>query len=190
MKNISKKLIIKIPENIKVSYSTEKKIIVVEGPLEKKSLKLKLSICLLAKERLIVITSNTFSKTSSNERKKIKALQGTEVALIKQLMIETSSVFYQKIKLIGVGYRAFEVDNFKQLLLFKLGYSHEIFFKNPVELNTFCLKFTKLFIYGNSYQSIMQTAAIIRSYKSPEPYKGKGILYENQKITLKEGKKV
>ena len=49
---------------------------------------------------------------------------------------------------------------------------------------------TKLFIYGNSYRNVTQTAALIRSYKKPEPYKGKGILYETEKIVLKEGKKV
>jgi large subunit ribosomal protein L6 len=90
-----------------------------------------------------------------------------------------------------VGYRAFDVDNFEnKLLLFKLGYSHSIYFKIPIESQIFCLKRTKLFIHGNSYQDITKIAAFIRSYKKPEPYKGKGILYETEKIILKEGKKV
>lgn len=53
----------------------------------------------------------------------------------------------------------------------------------------FCLKLTKLFVYGDSYQKITKTTALIQSYKQPDPYKGKGILYENEKIILKEGKK-
>jgi large subunit ribosomal protein L6 len=74
--------------------------------------------------------------------------------------------------------------------MFKLGYSHSLYFKIPEQLIIFCLKFTKLFIYGNSYQNVTQIASLIRSYKKPEPYKGKGILYETEKILLKEGKKI
>ena len=74
--------------------------------------------------------------------------------------------------------------------MFKLGYSHPIFFKIPNNLQIFCFKFIKLFVWGNSYKNITQTSALIRSYKKPEPYKGKGILYEGEKIVLKEGKKV
>ena len=77
-----------------------------------------------------------------------------------------------------------------KLLNFKLGYSHQIFFKIPRNLNVFCLKSTKLFVSGLSNSYVNQIAALIRSYKTPEPYKGKGILYENEKIILKEGKKI
>jgi large subunit ribosomal protein L6 len=71
-----------------------------------------------------------------------------------------------------------------------LGYSHQIYFKISHTLNVFCLKATSIFISGNSYQEVSQISALIRSYKYPEPYKGKGILYENEKIVIKEGKKV
>jgi len=54
----------------------------------------------------------------------------------------------------------------------------------------FCLKNNKLFLIGNSSIFLTQVAALIRSYKIPEPYKGKGILYMSEKITLKEGKKI
>ena len=76
------------------------------------------------------------------------------------------------------------------MLEFKLGYSHNIYFKIPKNLTVFCLKSDKIFISGNFYEYISQIASQIRSYKTPEPYKGKGILYENEKIFLKEGKKV
>lgn len=76
------------------------------------------------------------------------------------------------------------------LLHFKLGYSHFIYFKIPKNLKIFCLKANKLFILGNSYLFVTQIAALIRSYKVPEPYKGKGILYTTEKIALKEGKKI
>jgi large subunit ribosomal protein L6 len=57
-------------------------------------------------------------------------------------------------------------------------------------LKIFCLKSNKLFILGNSYLFVTQIAALIKSYKTPEPYKGKGILYATEKISLKEGKKI
>lgn len=191
MTSISKKYTVKIPKNIVVLYCKKKKIITIDGPLNRKSLKLKIEIQLLKKENKINVTSTPTSKISNNQRKKIKSIQGTTVALIKQLIVETSTILYQKIKFIGVGYRAFEVENFEnKILLFKLGYSHAIYFKIPKNLQIFCLKLTKLFVYGSLYQNITQTTALIRSYKQPEPYKGKGILYENEIIKLKEGKKV
>lgn len=191
MENLKKKYNIKIPNNISVLYCEKKKIITVIGPLTKKSLKLKVKIRILNQQKLIKISSTPFTKISNSQKKSIFSIQGTTTALIKQLILETSYVLYKKLNLVGVGYRAFDVDNFENKLLFlKLGYSHPIYFKIPLESNIFCLKRTKLFIYGNSYQNITETASFIRSYKKPEPYKGKGILYETEKIILKEGKKV
>nr|YP_009115285.1 ribosomal protein L6 [Berkeleya fennica]AJA05806.1 ribosomal protein L6 [Berkeleya fennica] len=191
MKNIPKKYTIKIPNDTIILCCNKKKIITVVGSLTKKSLKLKVKVFFENETNTIKVSSIPFSTLSSNERKKIKSIQGTTVSLIKQLIIETSAILHTKLKFVGVGYRAFHVENFaERLLLFKLGYSHPIYFKITEDLKIFSLKFTKLFIYGNSYQSITQTASLIRSYKKPEPYKGKGILYDNEKITLKEGKKV
>lgn len=191
MHNVPKKHLIKIPKETIVIYCNKNKVITVIGPLKKKSLKLQVKLHLSEKSNTIQVTTTPFSKLSNNDKKNIKAIQGTTVALIKQLLIETSSIFYQKLRFVGVGYRAFEVDNFeKRVLLLKLGYSHDVYFKIPESLEISSLKFTKLFISGFSYQKITQTAALIQSHKYPEPYKGKGILYENQKIQLKEGKKV
>lgn len=189
MKN--KKYIIKIASNITTVYSKEKKILTIIGPKNKKSFKLKLPIYLNNKQKTIEIGSDYTSKLSTYQKNKLNALKGTIAALIKQAIIETSYSLYSKLKFIGIGYRAFDVENFEnKLLLFKLGYSHSIFFKINEETKIFCLKRTKLFIWGNSYQNITKTAALIRECKKPEPYKGKGILYETEKVQLKEGKKV
>jgi large subunit ribosomal protein L6 len=188
---MKKKNLIKIPKNTKVLYDNKKNIIVLIGHLNTRSIKTQLKINVLNKLNLIEVTSSPIIKTSTSQQKKLKALKGTTIALIKQLLIETSSTIYKKLKFIGVGYRAFDVEAFEtKLLMFKLGYSHSLYFKVPKTIKFFCLKFTKLFIYGNSYQNVTQIAALIRSYKKPEPYKGKGILYESEKIILKEGKKV
>ena len=191
MKNISEKYTIKIPNDITVIYSSKKKIIILKGVLSRKALKLDVQLFIIKSKNILKVSQLPFFKISNNERKKLKAFQGTTVALIKQLIVETSTVLYQKLKFVGVGYRAFDVDNFKnKLLLFKLGYSHFLYFKISTRVKIFCLKMTKLFIYGNSYKNVTKIASLIRSYKKPEPYKGKGILYETEKIVLKEGKKV
>jgi large subunit ribosomal protein L6 len=188
---MQKKNTIKIPKNILVIYSKEKKIITFIGPVHKRSLKLDLKLEIINNLNLIRVTEETFTKKSNCEKKYIKSMQGTTAALIKQILLEASSLIYKKLKIVGVGYRSLPVDGFNdKLLMFKLGYSHSLYFKVPDDINIFSLKFTKLFIYGNSYQNVNQIASTIRLYKKPEPYKGKGILYESEKITLKEGKKV
>lgn len=188
---MQKKNTIKIPKNILVIYSKKKNIITVIGPAHKKSLKLSLKLNMVNSSNLIEVTDESFIHKSNLNNKQIRSMQGTTVALIKQLLLEASSLVYKKLKIVGVGYRSLFVEGFEnKLLMFKLGYSHSLYFKIPDNLKIFSFKFTKLFIYGNSYQNVNQIASVIRLYKKPEPYKGKGILYESEKITLKEGKKV
>jgi large subunit ribosomal protein L6 len=183
--------LIKIPKHITIIYDSEKKIIVFIGPVRTKTLKLQLKLKIIKNLNLIGVTTNTFEKLSNNGSKKIKALQGTTEALIKKYLIETNYTIYEKLKLVGVGYRVFSVNGFdSKLLMFKLGYSHPLYFKIPETLKTISFKSTKLFIYGTSYQTVSQISSLIRSCKPPEPYKGKGILYDSEKIILKEGKKV
>lgn len=188
---IEKKKIIKIPHNIKVFYSKKKKILIVKGFNRQKSLKINTLLTISNVKQQIGIASKSITKLSNSNKKKIRLIQITTASRIKQLLIETSAIMYQKLKLIGVGYRAFPVENFEDhLLLLRLGYSHPIYFKIPLKIKIFSLKLTKLFLYGYSYQKLTFTASKIRSNKVPEPYKGKGILYENEQITLKEGKKI
>lgn len=191
MVNFSKRYIIKIPKDIAVLYCKKNKIITIIGPLGKKSLQLDIKIKILKTKKLVEITQIPFFKVSGNKKKALKVLQGTAISLIKQLILEVSVILYKKLKLVGVGYKAFSLKIFNNSVLnFKLGYSHPIYLKAPNNLNIFCLNATNLFIFGNNYHDITQMSALIRSYKYPEPYKGKGILYGNEKIRLKEGKKV
>lgn len=191
VKKTEKKQIIKIPNNIEVFYCKKKKIILFKGPLNKKSLKISSLLAVDSTKQQITIISSTKKRLSNSDKKKVRTLKRTTTSLIKQLLIEATAIMYQKLKLVGVGYRAFPVENFEdRLLLLRLGYSHPIHFKIPAKTSVFCLKLTKLFIYGSSYQQITSTASKIRLNKVPEPYKGKGILYENEKIVLKEGKKI
>jgi large subunit ribosomal protein L6 len=127
---------------------------------------------------------------SNNQKKKLKAVQGTQVNLLKQMLLDISSFSCKKLNLIGVGFRVVILKTTRMTLLhFKLGYSHYVYFKIPKNLKIFCLKANKLFILGDSYSFVNQVAALVRSFKIPERYKGKGIIYTTEKIILKEGKK-
>jgi large subunit ribosomal protein L6 len=191
MKKLEKKHIIKIPHNIEVFYNNEKKIIILKGFSGQKSLKINKLLTISSKKQQIELLNDINIKLSNNRKKKMQQIQKTTVSLIKQLLIETTAIIYQKLNFVGVGYRVFPVENFeKHLFLLRLGYSHPIYFKIPQKTKIVSLKFTKLFLYGFSYHELTSTAANIRLNKTPEPYKGKGILYENEKIVLKEGKKI
>ena len=186
------KYLIKIPANVSMIYCKKKNILTIKGPLLQKSIKLKLKIFINPYKKLIKISKLRINKVSNKEKKETRSLRGTTKALIKHKLIETSNLIYKKFELHGVGYRILSDNMYgkSNLLTFKLGYSHLIYFRIPFNLNVFCFNKTKLCIFGNSYQNINQMAAIIKSKKAPEPYKGKGILYENEIITLKEGKKI
>lgn len=190
-KTLKKRYNIKIPKDISVIFCNKKKIITFIGPKGYKSLKLKVNILINKTKNSIKISSIPFYNIPNNEKKKIKAIQGTTVALLKQILIEISTIIYKKLKIIGVSYRALSEESFNnQLLLLKLGFSHLIFFKISEELSLFCKKRTQIFISSNYFQNLTHVTALIRNLKSPEPYKGKGILYENEKLILKTGKKI
>jgi len=191
MRYITKRHIVKIPIDISMYYCTTYHTIIFTNSFIRKTLKLKTQLIINKDEKILKVTREPLYSISNNEKKKLKAIQTTQVALLKQMLLEISLLCCKKLKLIGVGFRvsSLKVLDF-DLLYFKLGYSHAIYFKVPKTLNVFCLKNNKLFLIGNSSIFLTQVAALIRSYKIPEPYKGKGILYMSEKITLKEGKKI
>ena len=186
-----KKHTVKVPKNIKVLYCDKKNIVTFIGPTQVKSLKLKVKIFLTPLSNVIMVTNVPVFGASATDLKNVKKVQGTTVAKIKQMLIETTYVLYHKLNLVGVGYRVFPYEQLDNQLYFKLGFSHLIYFKVSNSLKTHCQKFTKLFLFGNcSFDNLTQTAAQIRAFKRPEPYKGKGILHDQEKVTLKKGKKI
>lgn len=186
-----KKYTIKIPQNVYVIYCDKKNMITFIGPLQTKSIKIKVKIFLISSTNSIVVTDIPVLNSLSVNTKTMKKIQGTTVAKIKHILIETIYTLYNKLNLVGVGYRAFSYEGVKNQIYLKLGYSHLVYFRIPTSLNTHCQKFTKLFLFGScSFDNLTQTAAQIRSCKLPEPYKGKGILYDQEKLILKKGKKI
>jgi len=191
MKNFKKKYSIKVPKNTQVIYCDEKNLITFVGPLLTKSLRLNVKLFLISSSNLIIVSQIPIGVKSASSLKDVNKMQGTTIAKIKQILIEITYTLYQKLNFVGVGYRAFPHEKLSNQIYFKLGYSHLIYFKLPTQISSHCQKFTKLFLFGDcSYESLTQTAAQIRNCKLPEPYKGKGILYDQEKIVLKKGKKI
>lgn len=188
---IVKKYNIRIPSDVSVIYSKKKRTLTFLGPIKVKSLKLKVQIFIDNSKKIINVSPLVFSQISNTEKKKTQVLQNTAVAQIKYMLIESSILLYKKLNINGVGYRSNFTENFNNnLLTFKLGYSHFIYIRTLDDLTINYLTKTKLCIFGNSYANISQFAAKIRKNKTPDPYKAKGILYENEKVEIKEGKKI
>ena len=173
------KISISIPEKVKVVLSGS--ILNVEGPLGKKSLSIDLDMFNLdLKEgKEISITPKKIDKTS-------KRLWGMNRSLINNAVIGSSAGYEKILELVGVGYRAALKGN--QLNL-QLGYSHDINFDIPVDIKIVVEKQTIVKITGSDKQLVGTVASKIKSFRKPEPYKGKGIRERGQYILRKEGKK-
>ena len=105
-------------------------------------------------------------------------------------MLEVSIFLLKKLKFIGLGYKFFLIDSKLNLLHLKLGYSHSVYFHVPSNIILNFNKNTILYFKGNEYYILTQILSRIKTNKIPDLYKGKGILYENEMIKLKKGKKI
>ncbi len=121
-----------------------------------------------------------------NETKRARAMWGTSRALIDNMMTGVTKGFEKKLEINGVGYRAAVAG--KQLQL-QLGYSHEVNYPIPEGITVATPKPTEIVITGLDSKMVGQVAAEIREYRPPEPYKGKGVKYSDERIFRKEGKK-
>ena len=115
-----------------------------------------------------------------------RALWGTVRANINNLVKGVNDGFTKKLELIGVGYRA-AVQG--QIVKLTLGFSHDIDYKLPAGVKAACPVQTTIELSSSDKQLLGQVAAEIRSYRAPEPYKGKGIKYDDETVLRKEGKK-
>lgn len=118
--------------------------------------------------------------------RRARAMWGMSRALVRNMVEGVSKGFTVELEISGVGYRA--AVQGKNLNL-ALGYSHEVVYPIPSDIQIKCDKPTSITVSGADRQRVGQVAAEIRSYRGPEPYKGKGIKYATEKIHRKEGKK-
>ncbi len=122
--------------------------------------------------------------TRANDEPKVRAKHGLMRALINNMVLGVTTGFSKKLELNGVGYRvALQGADLKM----SLGFSHEVIYKMPAGVSA-VVEQNKITVSGISKQAVGQVAAEVRALKKPEPYKGKGIKYEDERIIRKSGK--
>jgi large subunit ribosomal protein L6 len=122
----------------------------------------------------------------TNESAEANALSGTVRALVANMVQGVSKGFERKLTLVGVGFRAQAQG---QKLNLQIGFSHPVVKDMPAGIKVECPSQTEIVIKGADRQVVGQIAAEVRAIRPPEPYKGKGIRYADEKVTIKETKK-
>jgi large subunit ribosomal protein L6 len=117
---------------------------------------------------------------------KMVAMAGTTRALLNNMVTGVSGGFERRLQLVGIGYRA-QMQGSR--LTLSLGFSHPVELDSPEGISIQTPSQTEVVVSGIDKQKVGQTAAVIRAFRPPEPYKGKGIKYSNEIIVRKEGKK-
>ena len=142
----------------------------------------------LALNRLVTISNNDgkLSFAPANDSREADALAGTFRQLVNNMVKGVTEGFEKKLTLIGVGYKA-AVQGTK--LNLAVGYSHPVNFEMPAGITITTPTPTEVVVKGADRQAVGQLAAEIRAVRPPEPYKGKGIRYANEKVVIKETKK-
>jgi len=181
MSRIGKKKI-EIPSGVKLDIkdvSNDKFYVVeVSGPLGKNTL-------LVDKQILIDVQDNQISVSPKVINKSINALWGLYRTLVNNMVNGVVQGFSKELEIVGIGYRA-ELSG-KELIL-SLGYSHKIRFLPPKGIDISLIDQNNIKVFGIDKQKVGEVAAKIRSFRKPEPYKGKGIRYKGEQIKRKSTK--
>lgn len=170
------KLPIVVPSGVKISFADS--LISVKGPKGSLSRQIMSVVTLAISDTSIVVSRCDDSIVA-------RAAHGLTRTLINNMVVGVTSGFQRDLEINGVGYRA-EVKGSE--LVLALGYSHPVNFAIPDGISIDVEKMTKLSVKGFDKELVGQTAAKIRSFRSPEPYKGKGIKYSDETILRKAGK--
>ena len=124
--------------------------------------------------------------TPANDSPEADAMSGTMRALVANMVGGVTKGFEKKLSLVGVGYRATAQGSKLNL---QIGFSHPVSKDMPTGVTVQCPTQTEIIIKGSDRQAVGQVAAEVRALRPPEPYKGKGIRYSDEKVTIKETKK-
>jgi large subunit ribosomal protein L6 len=130
--------------------------------------------------------NGTLTFAPANDSREALAMSGTVRALVNNMVAGVTKGFERKLSLVGVGYRA-QAQGDK--LNLSLGFSHPVVHQMPEGVKCETPSQTEILIKGADKQKVGQTAAEVRAYRSPEPYKGKGVRYADEVVALKETKK-
>ena len=176
MSRIGKKPVV-IPAGVEVKL--ENGVITVKGP--------KGELVQPVDEKLvsIAIEEGNVVVTRDSDVKEKRSAHGLYRTLISNMVTGVTNGFEKKLELVGVGYKA---EKKGDTLVLNLGYSHPIEMKDPEGITTETPSQTEIIIKGVSKEQVGNYAAVIRKWRKPEPYKGKGIKYAGEVILRKEGK--
>lgn len=166
-----------VPDKVQVTIDPAK--IVVKGPLGTLEHP-------LASGVVVKLENNQVTFATANDSQEANALSGTLRANVANMVKGVKEGFQKKLTLVGVGYRAQAQG---QKLNLSLGFSHPIVHELPAGVKAETPTQTEILIKGVDRQQVGQVAAEVRAYKPPEPYKGKGVRYADEKVVIKETKK-
>lgn len=134
----------------------------------------------------VTFEEGQLSFAMANETRHAKAMSGTLRALVNNMVVGVSKGFERRLTLVGVGFRA-SVQG--QALKLDLGFSHDVIHPLPDGVKAECPSQTEIVLKSFDKQAVGQVAAKIRAYRPPEPYKGKGVRYADERVIIKEVKK-
>ncbi len=166
-----------IPEGVAVDLAGQ--ILTAKGRLGTLSLTVNPEVTATIADGAVTIAPNS-------ETKRARALWGTMRALVNNMVTGVATGFTRNLDINGVGYRAAVQGN---TLTLQLGFSHEVAYPIPPDVQIACERPTMIAVTGADRQRVGQIAAEIRAFRPPEPYKGKGIKYRDETVRRKEGKK-
>jgi large subunit ribosomal protein L6 len=170
------KLPIEVPKGVKISFTDS--VLSVQGPSGALTRQIMSEVSLDIRDTVIEVTR-------CDDTTAARAAHGLTRTLINNMVVGVTKGFKRDLEINGVGYRAEVKGN---VLVLALGYSHPVNFSIPDGISIDVEKMTKLSVKGYDKELVGQTAAKIRSFRSPEPYKGKGIKYADETILRKAGK--
>jgi large subunit ribosomal protein L6 len=153
--------------------------ITVKGPLGSLTQTLKGEVA-------VKLENNELTFAAADSSRHAKAMSGTIRAIVANMVHGVSKGFERKLSLVGVGYRAQAQGDALNL---SLGFSHPVVHKMPKGVKVETPSQTEIVIKGIDRQQVGQVAAEVRAYRPPEPYKGKGVRYVDEVVTIKETKK-
>jgi len=171
------KVAVELPSGVEFQQAGD--VVTIKGSKGTLSMALNSEVLIGQEERSLQVTARSRSKFAM-------AMSGTTRAILANMVTGVHKGFERKLELVGVGYRAQAQGNKLNLTL---GFSHPVVYAVPAGISVETPSQTEIIIKGSDKQQLGQVAAEIRRFRPPEPYKGKGVRYANERVVLKEAKK-
>lgn len=169
---------VELPNGVEIAINAQ--VVTAKGPKGELTLDVHPAVTVAQEEGVLKVSADGDGDQNS------LALAGTMRALVNNLVTGVSSGFEKRLSIVGVGYRAQAQGNKLNL---SLGFSHPVTHEVPEGIKVETPSQTEIVVSGADKQKVGQTAAEIRSYRPPEPYKGKGIRYVDEHVVRKQAKK-